>query len=126
MFILVEALSYTGWIRVFATWWTAWVNVGGLPGAIWLMGMISVLGCNAFGTNIGATVLLSSEFLDYGMEDGTDVKEFYSIGELMRGLFRIGYCMDQYSPLLSDRILGLILSCTCFLLYQLLRLAMPL
>jgi hypothetical protein len=59
MFILVEALSYTGWIRVFATWWTAWVNVGGLPGAIWLMGMISVLGCNAFGTNIGATVLLS-------------------------------------------------------------------
>jgi len=59
MFILVEALSFTGWIRVFATWWTAWVNVGGLPGAIWLMGMISVLGCNAFGTNIGATVLLS-------------------------------------------------------------------
>lgn len=66
MFILVEALSYTGWIRVFATWWTAWVNVGGLPGAIWLMGMISVLGCNAFGTNIGATVLLSRTFTKRG------------------------------------------------------------
>jgi len=59
MFILVEALSYTGWIRVFATWWAAWVDVGGVAGAIWLMGVISVLGCNAFGTNIGATVLLS-------------------------------------------------------------------
>ena len=61
MFILVEALSYTGWIRVFAGWWAAWVDVGGVGGAIWLMGMISVLGCNAFGTNIGATVLLSRE-----------------------------------------------------------------
>jgi len=68
MFILVEALSYTGWIRVFATWWTAWVDVGGLPGAIWLMGMISVLGCNAFGTNIGATVLLSRTFSQGGLE----------------------------------------------------------
>jgi hypothetical protein len=60
MFILVEALSYTGWIRVFATWWGAWVDVGGVAGAVWLMGVISVLGCNIFGTNIGATVLLSS------------------------------------------------------------------
>jgi hypothetical protein len=59
MFTLVEALSYTGWIRVFATWWAAWVEVGGVAGAIWLMSMISVLGCNVFGTNIGATVLLS-------------------------------------------------------------------
>jgi hypothetical protein len=62
MFILVEALSYTGWIRVFATWWGAWVDVGGVAGAVWLMGVISVLGCNIFGTNIGATVLLSSEY----------------------------------------------------------------
>lgn len=59
MFILVEALSYTGWIRVFSTWWAAWVEVSGVAGAIWLMGMVSVLGCNVFGTNIGATVLLS-------------------------------------------------------------------
>jgi hypothetical protein len=62
MFTLVEALSYTGWIRVFATWWAAWVEVGGVAGAIWLMGMISVLGCNVFGTNIGATVLLSRKW----------------------------------------------------------------
>jgi hypothetical protein len=96
MFILVEALSYTGWIRVFATWWTAWVNVGGLPGAIWLMGMISVLGCNAFGTNIGATVLLSrtSPVIRGG---GADGQGSCNIGGLMRGLFRIGSCMGRYS-----------------------------
>jgi hypothetical protein len=96
MFILVEALSYTGWIRVFATWWTAWVNVGGLPGAIWLMGMISVLGCNAFGTNIGATVLLSrtSPVITGGVADD---QGSCNIGGLMRGLFRIGSCMDRCS-----------------------------
>ena len=71
MFILVESLSYTGWIRVFATWWTAWVDVGGLAGAIWLMGMISVLGCNAFGTNIGATVLLSRESCHVSCRSGS-------------------------------------------------------
>ena len=97
MFILVEALSYTGWIRVFATWWTAWVNVGGLPGAIWLMGMISVLGCNAFGTNIGATVLLSrtSPMITGG---GANGQESYNIGGLMKGLFRIGFCMGRFLP----------------------------
>lgn len=60
MFILVEALQYTGWITVFTRWWAAWVAVAGVPGAIWLMATIGVLGCNILGTNIGATVLLSS------------------------------------------------------------------
>jgi hypothetical protein len=46
MFILVEALSYVGWIRVFGGWWTSWVEVAGLAGAIFLMGVLSVLGCN--------------------------------------------------------------------------------
>ncbi|KAJ9105864.1 hypothetical protein QFC20_004199 [Naganishia adeliensis] len=59
MFILVEALQHVGWIRVWAGWWKAWVEVGGVAGAIWLMAMLSVIGCNAFGTNIGATILLS-------------------------------------------------------------------
>ncbi|KAJ9123060.1 hypothetical protein QFC22_001249 [Naganishia vaughanmartiniae] len=59
MFILVEALQHVGWIRVWGGWWKAWVAVAGLPGAVWLMAMLSVLGCNAFGTNIGATILLS-------------------------------------------------------------------
>ena len=53
MFILVEALSYTGWIRVFGGWWAAWANVGGLAGCVWLMGVIGVLGCNV-GVRIGA------------------------------------------------------------------------
>ncbi|GFZ46418.1 hypothetical protein JCM24511_04665 [Saitozyma sp. JCM 24511] len=59
MFILVEALQYTGWISVWAGWWAAWARAGGVAGSVWLMGTIGVLGCNLFGTNIGATVLLS-------------------------------------------------------------------
>ncbi|GMK55723.1 hypothetical protein CspeluHIS016_0207790 [Cutaneotrichosporon spelunceum] len=59
MFILVDALDYTGWVSVWARWWAAWARAGGTAGCIWLMGVISVLGCNILGTNIGLTVLLS-------------------------------------------------------------------
>lgn len=59
MFVLVGALQSTGWMRVFAAWWASWVERTGVAGAIWLMGCLSVLGCNIFGTNIGATILLS-------------------------------------------------------------------
>jgi Na+/H+ antiporter NhaD/arsenite permease-like protein len=46
MFILVDALEYTGWVAVWARWWAAWARAGGTAGCIWLMGVISVLGCN--------------------------------------------------------------------------------
>jgi hypothetical protein len=46
MFILVESLSHTGWIRVFGGWWAAWADVGGVAGGIFLMGLIGALGCN--------------------------------------------------------------------------------
>lgn len=46
MFILVEALSHVGWIRVWGGWWKAWVEVGGVAGAVWLMAVLSVIGCN--------------------------------------------------------------------------------
>lgn len=46
MFILVEALQHTGWIRVFGGWWAAWVRAGGTAGSVWLMGTIGGLGCN--------------------------------------------------------------------------------
>lgn len=46
MFILVEALQYTGWIRVFGGWWTAWAEVAGVAGSVWLMGTLAVIGCN--------------------------------------------------------------------------------
>ena len=46
MFILVEALQHTGWIRVFGKWWGAWADVGGVAGSVFLMGVISVIGCN--------------------------------------------------------------------------------
>ena len=80
MFILVEGLQHTGWIRVFGKWWAAWVRADstGVAGSVWLMGTLSVLGCNVcravlcliaqadnqvFGTNIGATILLSRKLL---------------------------------------------------------------
>jgi len=48
MFILVEALQHTGWIRIFGGWWAAWVRADstGVAGSVWLMGVLSVLGCN--------------------------------------------------------------------------------
>ncbi|WVQ71479.1 hypothetical protein IAR50_001017 [Cryptococcus sp. DSM 104548] len=58
-FILVEGLQHTGWIAVFGRWWGAWEQVGGVAGSVWLMGMLSVIGCNIFGTNIGATIMLA-------------------------------------------------------------------
>ncbi|KAK8870032.1 hypothetical protein IAR55_000602 [Kwoniella newhampshirensis] len=58
-FILVEGLQHTGWITVFGGWWGAWEEVAGVAGSVWLMGTLSVIGCNIFGTNIGATILLA-------------------------------------------------------------------
>lgn len=48
MFIVVEGLQYTGWIKVFGGWWAAWVRADstGVAGVVWLMGMLSVIGCN--------------------------------------------------------------------------------
>ena len=46
MFIMVEALQYTGWIKVFGGWWAAWAKVDQVAGSVWLMGTLSVLGCN--------------------------------------------------------------------------------
>jgi hypothetical protein len=64
MFILVEALSYVGWIRVFGGWWTSWVRVAGLAGAIFLMGVLSVLGCNV-GRPRSTLTSLSSPLIRY-------------------------------------------------------------
>lgn len=56
-FILVEALSYTGWISVFSTWLAIVVGFS-IPATIWVVGVMSVILCNVSGTNIGATILL--------------------------------------------------------------------
>jgi len=57
MFILVEGLQHTGWIRVFGGWWAAWVRADstGVAGVVWLMGMLSVLGCNVSGIEVTPT-----------------------------------------------------------------------
>lgn len=56
-FILVEALSYTGWIDVFSRWLAVVVGFS-LPATVFVVGVVSVVLCNVSGTNIGATILL--------------------------------------------------------------------
>lgn len=46
MFILVDALQHTGWVTVFAHWWSVYAHATGTAGCIFLMGVLSVLGCN--------------------------------------------------------------------------------
>jgi len=56
-FILVEALSYTGWINIFSN--RLAIVVGrSLPSTIFIVGVLSAILCNLSGTNIGATILL--------------------------------------------------------------------
>ncbi|KAG8816307.1 hypothetical protein FRC17_000367 [Serendipita sp. 399] len=59
MFILVQGLTVTGWVDVWASWWDHWIAHTGAVGAIFGMGLISCILCNIFGTNIGATILLT-------------------------------------------------------------------
>ena len=56
-FILVEALSYTGWINVFSNWLAIVVGFS-LPATVFVVGVVSIVLCNCSGTNIGATILL--------------------------------------------------------------------
>ncbi|KAK2071555.1 hypothetical protein P8C59_005968 [Phyllachora maydis] len=59
MFVNMEALLHTGWVALFARWWDAWVELTGIPGAVIMMGFLTVVFCNICGTNIGSTVLLT-------------------------------------------------------------------
>ncbi|KAI0477262.1 hypothetical protein GGR56DRAFT_398861 [Xylariaceae sp. FL0804] len=59
MFILVQGLASKGWVEVFAYGWDHWVDKTGTIGSIGGMGFLSVVLCNAAGTNIGTTILLS-------------------------------------------------------------------
>src|SRR5947207_11498303 len=61
-FILVEALSYTGWINVFSNWLAIVVGFS-IPAIIFVVGILSVILCNVSGTNIGATILLETSKL---------------------------------------------------------------
>lgn len=56
-FILVEALSYTGWINVFSGWLAKVVGFS-VPATVFVVGVVSIILCNCSGTNIGATILL--------------------------------------------------------------------
>jgi hypothetical protein len=57
-FILIEALSYQGWMDVFGTWLIRATH-GDMYRTIWLIGVLGVILCNISGTNIGATILLT-------------------------------------------------------------------
>ena len=57
-FILIEALSRQGWIDTFAEWLVI-VTKREMFKTVWVVGVLGVLLCNASGTNIGATILLT-------------------------------------------------------------------
>jgi hypothetical protein len=57
-FILIEALSRQGWIDIFARWLVI-VTKREIFSTVWVVGVLGVLLCNASGTNIGATILLT-------------------------------------------------------------------
>jgi hypothetical protein len=57
-FILIEGLSRQGWIDIFAQWFVV-VTKREMFKTIWVVGVLGVLLCNASGTNIGATILLT-------------------------------------------------------------------
>ncbi|KAH7097324.1 hypothetical protein BKA62DRAFT_716684 [Auriculariales sp. MPI-PUGE-AT-0066] len=57
-FILVEALAFRGWIKVFARWLN--IASGNQPYPVLLIiGVLGIVLCNISGTNIGATILLT-------------------------------------------------------------------
>ncbi|OCF44714.1 hypothetical protein I317_01403 [Kwoniella heveanensis CBS 569] len=107
-FILVEGLQHTGWIRVFGGWWISWMNVGGVAGGVWLMGTLSVIGCNIFGTNIGATILFA-RILQYWATSPTNVKPVSS-RELYGAVFALatGSNFGAYSVVFSASLAGLL------------------
>jgi Na+/H+ antiporter NhaD/arsenite permease-like protein len=57
-FILIEGLSRQGWIDIFAQWLVI-VTKREMFKTVWVVGVLGVLLCNASGTNIGATILLT-------------------------------------------------------------------
>ncbi|KAG0077718.1 hypothetical protein BGZ93_006886 [Podila epicladia] len=56
MFIMVEGLSETGWISIFATWFTHLVP--NYVAAVYAIGFVSVLLCNVF-NNVPMTILVA-------------------------------------------------------------------
>ena len=57
-FILIEGLSRQGWIDIFAQWLVI-VTKREMFKTVWVVGVFGVILCNASGTNIGATILLT-------------------------------------------------------------------
>ena len=57
-FILIEGLSRQGWIDIFAEWLVI-ATKREMFTTVWVVGILGVLLCNASGTNIGATILLT-------------------------------------------------------------------
>ncbi|RSH83279.1 uncharacterized protein EHS24_006954 [Apiotrichum porosum] len=104
MFILVNALEYTGWVAVWAHWWAAWARVGGVAGCVWLMGVVSVVGCNVFGTNIGVTVLLSRVLAVWNEEARPSKRALY--GSVLS--LAIGSNFGAYSFTFSASLAGLL------------------
>ncbi|KLO09876.1 hypothetical protein SCHPADRAFT_916557 [Schizopora paradoxa] len=116
MFILVEALTESGWIQVFSKWWAAYVKACGpedslraLVGAIFGMLIISTLMCNFCGTNIGATIFLAqiiAFWVDNANTSDSPVDERLRIGSIYA--LALGTNFGAYSFVFSASLAGLL------------------
>ncbi|WWC85208.1 uncharacterized protein L201_000067 [Kwoniella dendrophila CBS 6074] len=103
-FILVEGLQHTGWIKVFGNWWGKWEPIGGVAGSVWLMGILSIIGCNIFGTNIGATILLARVLQYWGMTRTVSERSLYGAVFTLA----VGSNFGAYSFVFSASLAGLL------------------
>lgn len=62
-FILVRSLET--WIGIWARWWAIYVDRTGLAGAIFMLALLSVVGSNLLGTNIGCAVTLQGVLTEW-------------------------------------------------------------
>lgn len=75
-FILVRSLET--WIGIWARWWAIYVARTGLAGAIFMLALLSVVGSNFCGTNIGSAVLWQQVLVEWkraARAEGGDVDQ---------------------------------------------------
>ncbi|EGS19676.1 putative arsenite transmembrane transporter protein [Thermochaetoides thermophila DSM 1495] len=111
MFVLVQALVTKGWVQIFALGWDKWVRKTGTIGAIWGMGLVSVVLCNFSGTNIGTTILLSrvlQSWLDIHRYDGTPISKRTFWATIYTMALGVNY--GAFSTALSASLAGLLWS----------------
>lgn len=75
-FILVRSLDT--WIGIWARWWAIYVSRTGLAGAIFMLALLSVVGSNVLGTNIGCAVTLLGVVEEWRQRERPEQRVLYA------------------------------------------------